>query len=131
MKIGFNGHSIEMTGNIRAFTAVAGAIVLLTTAMTAGAALWDKWGWTTPATHRSDVEVLETMGRDISSMLSAEVDDFRNEWRCENYRKELNDLLDKVDAGTANAQDRNRIDVLRQKMGPVRDGGLNCAQFED
>lgn len=98
--------------------------------------------WKTQLGHTTELEAqnvymageitrLESMINDGIGTTGEAVDNFRNEWKCDEYREELDELLEKVDDGTATARDRDRITVLRQKMGPVSDGGLNCAQWED
>jgi len=94
--------------------------------------------WKTQAGHEADIADvraelgdLEIMAQESEKAIIGAIGNLRDEWKCDEYKEELDVLLAKVDAGTATAQDEERIRILRQKMGPISDDGLNCAQFED
>ena len=106
------------------------------------AGVWPHVAWKSKAGHtvdietieagyRAEIERLEGLINDGIMATGESVDNFRNEWKCDEWREELDALLEKVEAGSATAQDRDRIRVLQEKMGPVAGGGLNCAQYED
>lgn len=84
--------------------------------------------WKTQAGHEHDVARLESLTFDETARLEQMFIEFLHEIECGDYREEL-DLL--LLSGNITAFDNDRIRVIRQKMGPESDGGLNCVRFEE
>ncbi len=79
---------------------------------------WPVVGWTTPNQHDADYKVT-----------SEQLQDFRDEWKCDEYDEELLELRMKLSEarGQAEADElTHEIEKLKAKMAK-----LDCSKFED
>jgi hypothetical protein len=95
--------------------AIITIIGTLAGSVTAVYAAWPIIGWTTPSQHQSDID--EAVGG---------IQEFRDEWKCDEYSEELLDLLKQQRAGDDSVETEERIKRLRDKMKK-----LDCDRFED
>lgn len=111
--------------------AVLAVLAALVTVISQGETLartWPKVAWTSQHGHEADIARLEDQIEQALMATAGEVGDFRDEWKCDEYEEELAVLLDKLDDGSATAQDRERIRRIREIIG---EDGLDCARFEE
>jgi hypothetical protein len=98
-----------------------GIPALLAGAVTA----WDIVGWTTPATHQTD---LQSMGKAYAEQSVAVLDQLkqnRDEWWCDEESEYLDELLRLQDAGNNSAAIQQEVKEQRDKMGEVK-----CFRFD-
>ncbi len=79
---------------------------------------WPVVGWTTPNQHDADYKVT-----------SEQLQDFRDEWKCDEYDEELLELRMKLSEAQTQAEAdelTHEIEKLKAKMAK-----LDCSKFED
>lgn len=109
-----------------ALSIVGGLLALGTT----GKTFWNDWGWITPATAQQAHEEIERGHVASEEGLKQGLQDFRDEWKCDEYDEELRSLkrqLARTEPGTDEYADLE-YDIARieNKMSKI-----NCSRFED
>jgi hypothetical protein len=122
---------------------IAGAFVVLATvsgAITYGKNVLPYASYVVPSTrvqHRLDVAALQARIAELENQLNLKIDtslmaatgateDFRAEWKCDEYREELNELIDAQDRGDRSERTRKRVEDLEKLMMKY-----NCVRFDD
>ncbi len=93
--------------------ATLAALVVIWTALDP----WPAFGWETPIQHDADFLVI-----------SGEIKEFRDEWKCDEDQGELYDLLKSQRNGDNSVETEERIQKLRRRMNEEHN---NCDRFED
>ena len=90
--------------------------------------IWPKVGWVTQNQHDSDIEATSTAVEDFADKILGRIDRNHDEWKCDEYREELNELLEAKLRGDTSVKTSERILTLRDRMD---EDSLDCQRFED
>lgn len=107
-------------------SAVLGVIATLAGIGTAGSQFWPQVGWTTPNAHAADVEQLSSEAEDAKQQILDAIQESQDEWKCDEYDEELEELLEDVADGDDSIETERTIEKIRRAM-ERRD----CARFDD
>lgn len=107
------------------------AIVAIVTSL--GLNPWDALGWTTPSQHSEDVAVISEDVAALNAKIEqvqadavGGVQEFRDEWKCEELEDELVELLKQQRAGDDSVETQREIEKVRARIKK-----LNCERFDD
>ena len=104
---------------------ILGVFVSILTILSLSFGMWSRVGWTTPATHKADIDAIIAERVVSEENVIDAIKLSRDEWKCDEYDEELLDLL-KEQAVTDTVELRHKIEKLRDKIDK-----LNCQRFED
>lgn len=107
-------------------SAVLGVIATLAAIGTAGNQFWPSIGWTTPATHAADIERITAEADDSTKEILDAIRESQDEWKCDEYEEELQELLEDQANGDDSMETALTIDKIRRAM-ERRD----CSRFDD
>ena len=87
---------------------------------------WSKVGWETPDSHETDLHVHQDATLSALTAISTKLDVQQDEWKCDEFREELIDLIARSNADPANAEIIADLETLRGSIAE-----RNCGRFKD
>ncbi len=100
---------------------IGGSVIVgaLGTIVLQGPEIWHKVGWKTPAAHAAEIERVEVAFTDV-------LQEFRDEWRCDEYDEEVKELLNAQRAGDDSVETAERLRKLRELQDRRK-----CSNFDE
>ena len=87
---------------------------------------WNTIGWETPSQHNASIKLLVAEYQ----LTAGAIEEFRDEWKCDEYYEELLDLKRELRRAEVDDDDtvelEHHIELLQDKIK-----SLECTRFED